>query len=126
MSRGRGLTGNAADPRHVAFAARKERRRDETLRHALQLVLSTPPGRFVLWGLLERAGVYRSVWDASAKIHYNAGRQDFGHELLDLITTADEEGYLLMEREARARARSESREAAGVQTPAADADQPDA
>jgi hypothetical protein len=116
----RALTGNAADPRHVDFAGRKERRREELFRQALGLVLSTPEGRVVLWTLLERAGVFRSVWDPSAKIHYNAGRQDYGHELLALLVDTNEESYLLMEREARQRARRDTREAAAVQAPAAD------
>jgi hypothetical protein len=55
------------------------------------------------------------VWDASAKIHYNAGRQDFGHELMALLTEHDSEGYLAMEREARSAATNEKLEAEAVQ-----------
>lgn len=121
MSRGklrprRALTGNAADPRQVRHAERKVEAREDEFLEALEQVLKTPGGRLVWWGLLERAGVYRSVWDASARIHYNAGRQDFGHELLGLAIDANEQGYLLMEAEARKRARDEAAETAGVQT----------
>lgn len=111
----RALTGNAADPRQVEFARRKERRRAAGFHDALRVVLGAPEGRVVLWTLLERAGVFRSVWDPSARIHYNAGRQDYGHELLALLVDVDEDGYLLMEREARQRARGDDREAAAMQ-----------
>lgn len=109
------LVRNAADPRQVQHAGRAERRREEELQQALRAVMGTLPGRLVMWRLLERAGIYRSVWDASARIHYNAGRQDYGHELLSLLIEADEELYLTMEREMRSRARTEARCAAAVQ-----------
>ncbi len=116
----RPLVKNAADPRQVAHAERKERRREERVRVAIRNVLAMPAGRLLLWELLGRAGVYQSVFDASgSRTFYNAGRQDFGHELLALLVDADQEGYLEMEREARAFARNEQVEAAAAQTPAA-------
>jgi len=115
----RSLQRNAADPRQVKYAARKERQLHDRVRDALRTVLSTPAGRIVLWDLLVRAGIFRSVWENSARIHYNAGRQDYGHELLAALVEADEDGYQLMEREMRAWQRSQDQEAAAVQTPAA-------
>lgn len=106
---------NAADPEQVKAAGRRERRKGEQFNGALRQVMATIEGRLVMWALLERAGIYRSVWDPSARIHYNAGRQDFGHELLALLLEADERTYLLMEQEARARARGDDREAAAYQ-----------
>lgn len=100
---------NAADRDQVTRAERIERDRDDTSRRALQVVLAHPEGRMVLWDLLRRAGVYRSVWDQSSRIHYNAGRQDFGHELLALCLQADDRLYLLMEQEGRERAAHEQR-----------------
>lgn len=115
---------NAADPRQVRTAERLERRRLARFGDSLRAVLATPAGRAVLWGLLERAGVYRSVWDPSAKIHYNAGRQDFGHELLATICAADEAAYMLMESEARAQMRADTRETdAGHMTSIAEGEQ---
>lgn len=108
---------SASDPRQVKHAERKDRQRRERFDDALRAVLAEASGRLVLWELLTRAGIYRSIWDPSARIHYNAGRQDFGHELLASILEADEEGYLLMEREQRGRARTEAVEAAAVQIP---------
>jgi hypothetical protein len=106
----RAITSDAGDPRAVRRAQRLERRRTEAFNLALLEVLQSPAGRAVLWELLARAGVYRSVWDNSARIHYNAGRQDFGQELIGTIVDADEKLYLLMEAEGRARAKREDRE----------------
>ena len=120
MSNGRSLVRNAADPDQVKHAARKERQREQRVGEDVRAVMGTLQGRRLMWELLSRAGIYRSVWDNSARIHYNAGRQDFGHELLGLLTEHDDEGYLLMEREARAVARNDGLEAAAVQTRSAD------
>lgn len=110
------LQTNAADPGQVRHAGRKEKQRSARRVAALRAVMNTPEGRLVMWDLLERAGVFRSVWHPSALIHYNAGRQDFGHELLALLAEADEEAYLTMEREMRTLARRDSNEAEAVRT----------
>lgn len=120
MAGERAAVRNAADPEQVRRAAKKERDREELFRAALVLVLQTTPGRAVLWGLLERAGVYRSIWSPNSEIHYNAGRQDFGHELMATILAADEDAYLLMEQEARGRVKKDNAEIDAAQTPASD------
>lgn len=99
---------NAASPDQVKRAARKERDAAEFARAALVQVLATPAGRIVMWDLLERAGVHRSIFHPSSQIYYLAGRQDFGHELLAALLDADEQAYLLMEAEARARQRRDN------------------
>jgi hypothetical protein len=96
---------NAASPRQIRNADRVEADQERLFAAALQETLRSEAGRLVLWGLLSKAGVYQSVWSPGQEIHYLAGRQDFGHELLALIVGADEELYELMEREARLRAR---------------------
>lgn len=116
----RNLQGNAADPQQVKYAARKEAQRAARFLDALRSVLRMPEGRIVCWELLARAGVFRSIWDPSARIHYNAGKQDYGHELLGVLLEADEVLYVLMEREARAYVRQGATEAAAVQTAAAE------
>jgi len=120
MSEDRALVRNAADPRQVRFAQRKEREAAELERAALQAVMKTPEGRLVMWSLLERAGIFRSVWHPSAAIHYNSGRQDFGHELMAQLVDLDEDLYQLMEREARARTRARNRETDAAHTPRAE------
>jgi len=125
MAEPRALVKNAADEKQVRHAQRKEKQRSERFEHALRAVMATPQGRVVMWELLTRAGIYRSVWEASARIHYNAGKQDYGHELLATLIDVDEAAYQLMEREMRAFDRNEARETAAVQMPAAGGD-PDA
>ena len=111
---------NAADPRQVRGA--KSRERDRELRYlgALRQVLETPAGRLVFGelerGLIARAGVYQSGWDPSARIHFLAGRRDFGLEILALVTQAGEDLYLQMETEMRALRARDARETSAAHT----------
>jgi hypothetical protein len=119
MADQRSLQRNAADPKQVRFAERKEKERGERYRAALKAVMATVAGRHLLAELLERSGLWRTSWDPSARIHFNEGRRNFGLELLADVQESDEEAYLLMERERRAWLRGEALEAAAVQTAAA-------
>lgn len=101
---------NAADRRQVETARRRERRLHRERLERYRVTLQTYDGRAVLWDLLERLGVYRSVWDPGARIHYNAGRQDAGHELMATVLEADEQGYARMAAEARERTRRDDAE----------------
>jgi hypothetical protein len=109
--RDRALMRNAADPRQVARAARKEREQGVRWEVMLRATLMTVEGRATLWELLARAGVFRSIFDPSSRIYYNAGRQDFGHELLAEITRVAPDLYIRMEAEARTHQASLDREA---------------
>jgi len=111
---------NAGDPAQVRRAARKEADAEERMRAAVQTVLETPAGRAFCWALLTKAGIYGSVWDPSSRIHYNAGRQDFGHELQALLVNTSEDLYMTMEREARAYAKALDRETDAAHTPRAE------
>lgn len=117
--RERALVRNASDASQVKRAARLEADGEEQKRARLQAVLQTPHGRAAMWDLLESAGVFRSIYHASALIHYNAGRQDFGHELMARLLEADEAGYLVMEQEARDRKRRANRNIDAATTAAA-------
>lgn len=90
---------NAADPRQVKLADRMEKARVERFTQALASVMNTVEGRIVLAQLVRRAGVYRSIWSRDSTIHYNAGRQDYGHELMADLVGLDERLYQTMERE---------------------------
>jgi hypothetical protein len=114
---------NAADPRQVKRAERVERERLEKFLENLRRVMLTTEGRAVMWELLERAGIYRSVFDPHGSLQsYKAGRQDFGHELIAVIHQAGDQGdgehlFELMEREARLRKRLEDRATDAAHTP---------
>lgn len=108
---------NAADPRQVRAAQRLDARRQERFTRALAAVMSTVEGRTVMETLVRRAGVYKSIWHPSAEIHYNAGRQDYGHELMaDLYAVDDGSAFQLMEREAWAYAKQLDREIEATHT----------
>lgn len=77
-----------------------ERKKEEEDRNALKEVLVSPAGRRVLYRILEHTGTFESIWDPSAKIHYNAGRQDVGHWLMIEIARADESSLAKMMQEA--------------------------
>lgn len=110
---------NAADPAQVRRAGRKDRDDAEQRRVRLHAVMLTPLGRAAMWDLLELAGVFRSIYHASALIHYNAGRQDFGHELMAKLLEVDEDLYIVMEQEARQRKRRDQAALEAAHTPPA-------
>jgi len=93
------VTGNASDPRLVRDAERFEKMRAERFTNALATIMSLPEGRVVLAELLDRARVFESVWARDASIHYNAGRQDFGHELMAVMVDVNEDLFQTMQRE---------------------------
>lgn len=116
----RALTRNAGDPQQVKNARRLEARREAFTMDVLKATMTNPAGRAFIWELLSRCGVFSSIYRQSSEIYYLAGRQDVGHELLDLCMQASKDLYLLMEKEARDRAERENRETDALQTPRAD------
>lgn len=118
----RALVRNAADPQQVTRAARKVKDRHARFALALKAVLGTVDGRLVVAELLERAGLYQSVYDHSGSaMYFKEGRRNFGLELQAACVDADEDAFDLGERERRARRRHEDRETDAAHTPRADA-----
>jgi hypothetical protein len=54
----------------------------------LKLLLEYRQFRNFMWRVLSHASVFESIWNEGPRIHYNSGRQDFGHWLLDEVTKA--------------------------------------
>jgi hypothetical protein len=77
---------------------------------SLKEVMANPHGRRVLYEILEHTSVFSSIWDPSAKIHYNAGRQDVGHWLLMEISEVDEVALATMMQEGYRRKAQKLRE----------------
>jgi len=121
----RALVRNGSDPDQVNRARRKTREAERQRLGAIAEVMKAPAGRRVMWDLLCKARVFESIWNPSAAIHYNAGRQDFGHELMADLLEADETLYELMEREARTRAKREQGQNDAAATAAATGGQDD-
>lgn len=120
-SNDRPLVQNAADPRQVAHAGRKEKQARERELEDLRLILLTAEGRRFLWRVLGYCRFATDVWDPSSRIHFNAGLQNVGHWVLAEITAADEEAFYLMMRENRDRQRRTNTEAEAIRTDRADA-----
>lgn len=111
----RALVANGGDPKQVGRAARTVQRDEEQLAASLQAVLSTPAGRLVLWRLLEDTHVYGTSFDHSGSVMYfREGARNVGLTWRARILAADEPGYELMAREARARDRRVDAETAAA------------
>lgn len=87
---------NAADEAQVKEASNKEKRGREREIDDLVSILSTKHGRRFYWRMLTECKTYHSIWEPSAKIHYNAGRQDVGHFLMAEAIAASPDLYLKM------------------------------
>lgn len=95
------LVKNAASEHQQNEAKKKLIISRQTELNDLRTILSSKEGRRILWRFLSHAGVFNSIWDNSARIHYNAGKQDFGHFIQSEIVEADQEAYFLMMKEAK-------------------------
>lgn len=95
------LVKNASSKKQVESAEHKERRQHLRSSNDLRAVLQTVEGRRFLWRLLGRCKTFASIYEASARIHYNAGQQDIGHNLLIEIDEADPEAFFKMRNEAQ-------------------------
>lgn len=65
----------------------------------LKYVLASEQGRRLVWRLMGKCKTFSSIWETSAKIHYNAGQQDLGHFLLAEVMEANSESFLQMMKE---------------------------
>lgn len=90
---------NAADESQVKNAGTKEKRQREKDLDDVRNVLTTLPGRRLLWRYLSECGVFRTSWHPSALIHFNEGKRDMGLKILADITDADENFLLQMMKE---------------------------
>lgn len=99
MAEDRALVKNAADEQQVKEAGKRQMSvRDRELSD-VAVVMSTPQGRRFMWRLMGHCKTYQSIWESSAKIHYNAGQQDIGHFLMSEILSSSEDTYQLMVKE---------------------------
>lgn len=96
------LVTNAASKKQVQKAQQVVAFKAERDRVEMIGLLEDPRFRRFLWNVLELCHVHHSIWDPSARIHYNAGQQDIGHAIMAQILEARPSAYLtLMEEHAR-------------------------
>ncbi len=91
---------NASSKKQVEEAGGKERRLRERELNELRTVLSTEAGRRFLWRLMGMCKTFSSIYETSAKIHYNSGQQDIGFYLLREVDAASPEMFFKMREEA--------------------------
>lgn len=106
------VTSNAADPKQLRAAERAVKRWEGDALNDMRVCLRSPECRRVLWRLMYEARtsfahaheafphLTASVWDNSAAIHYNSGRQDLGLLLQGWVQQADRNALLLIMQEA--------------------------
>lgn len=74
--------------------------RDQEMSDLLS-VLGTRQGRRVVWRLMSKCRVFSSVWENSARIHYNSGQQDIGHFLMAEVVEANPHKLIEMMKESK-------------------------
>lgn len=80
---------NTADEEKLRGAKDRLAITEKDLRTAYLALLETPAGRLVLWDLLDHCSVFRSIFETSARISYNSGKQDVGHYVQAKIVEAN-------------------------------------
>ena len=95
------VTKNAADAAQVKEGERKAKHGRDRELDDLSKLLATPQFRRFIWRVMGKCKTFESIWENSARIHFNAGQQDIGHYLMSEIVEANEEALLLMMKEAK-------------------------
>jgi hypothetical protein len=116
MAEERALVRNAADPKQVDNAKKKEKLRRENELADLRAVLNTLEGRRLVWRLLGKLKWGQSTFDTEVtQMAFNAGMQNAGNFLMAEIIEADQTKLLLMMQESAARDRIDHDVADAVQ-----------
>lgn len=90
------LVRNAADPDQVKSARREERHATKSEIADMREVLSTEPGRRVIWEFIEYCGVFESSWVTGNEIYLMQGRREAGLKILGDVMKADQGVFLEM------------------------------
>lgn len=117
------LVRNAADPKQVRNATRKEKDLRTRELDDMRAVLRTVEGRRFIWRLMGWSGFLQNPSHQRGDMtHQNIGRGDAGRFLLSEILEADENAYMAMQSEARRESRSIMAEAEAIRTRTATSD----
>lgn len=96
----RSLVDNVADPAQTKNATRVMRERRNQHMADLRVLLASPAGRRVLWGLLEQCHVLHSIYDENPHRMYRlSGEQNVGHRLLADMEHAQPGAYAVLRAE---------------------------
>ena len=90
---------NAASEKQVASANQKEKfKRSEEIQD-MRFVMNTIQGRRFVWRLMGHCKSFQSIYEQSARIHYNSGKQDVGFYIMRETQDADPDLWLKMQQE---------------------------
>lgn len=91
---------NTADEAQVKEAQGKDKRKADRAKEDLRFVLSSPNGRRVLWGVLEKCRIYTGSADNSGSwTYFNEGRRSVGLDLIADIIAIDQKLFIELQKE---------------------------
>lgn len=121
MNGDRPMVANAADPKQVKHAGRKERDRRKRELDDWRAVMATPQGRRVLWYLIRLSGYSESPSHQRGDVtNQKIGRADMGRLIISEMGHAGGiEPWLEMQRQAWKEKQSDEIEAEAIRSPSA-------
>jgi len=93
---------NADDEDQVNTRRANTKRERKAQLDDLRTVLSTRPGRNLIWRMLSQAGIYQTPFGPDDRIsNYNMGRHNYGMWLLAEVIEVDSAAWISMQQEAQ-------------------------
>ena len=77
----------------------KSKRETETEAEDLKWIMSNKRGRRFIWGMLDRAGIYRSSFTGNSTTFFNEGQRNIGLQLVGMIHEFCSDQYAVMVKE---------------------------
>jgi hypothetical protein len=90
---------NAADKKEIKKQSHRVKEIDRQEQNDVKFLLSNIQGRRFLWKYLSKCGVYRTSFTGSSETFFKEGQRNVGLWILDDITRANPDAYLLMIKE---------------------------
>ena len=86
---------NASDEKSVKSQTQKDKNIRDTELEDWRLLLSKQWGRRLVWRILDQTGMYRTSFTGNSTTFFNEGQRNIGLWLVDEVSMADEDQYLL-------------------------------
>lgn len=99
---------NAADPKQVKRAGRRDKERAKRAEADLRWVLSDPRGRRFLWQLLGDSGIFRTSFTGNSETFFREGMRNLGLQVFTRIHEVAPDLYLEMAQEAQAEQKADA------------------
>lgn len=94
---------DASNPTQVAQRSRDKKKAERDAASDINWLMRHPQGRRVMWGLLERAGIFRNAFvlaeGATNQTNFHLGAQNLGLEYFVMVMKQEPDGYNLMVKE---------------------------